>query len=292
MRTLIIQRMNWKKGHFWGFGWLTWLVVSGVACSGCTQRTVVPPTTSISPPKQPVLTPPPPDSYSPPSNQPIDPITVNNPWKPDAELRKWDYIVLHHTASDAGTVESIHEEHLKRKDKNGNAWLGIGYHFVIGNGKGMTDGDIEPTFRWRQQLQGAHAGVADYNQHGIGVVLIGNFDRSPPSEAQLVAAKRLVSTLKREYGIATSNVIGHGDVKATQCPGKFFPLDKIRDGVAFLNNRAMSNLAHGIAENGGNRHGLPDLNPNVTMVDDLAESWDSWEQKMAVAQSNLPGDSR
>ena len=65
-----------------------------------------------------------------------------------ADLRDWDYIVLHHTASESGSVASIHEEHLRRKDKNGNAWLGIGYHFVIGNGSGMDDGEIEPTFRF------------------------------------------------------------------------------------------------------------------------------------------------
>ena len=90
---------------------------------------------------------------------PIDPITRINPWKPESELRDWNYIVLHHTASDSGSLDSIHQEHLKRKDKEGNSWLGIGYHFVIGNGNGMADGEIEPTFRWRQQLQGAHAGV-------------------------------------------------------------------------------------------------------------------------------------
>jgi N-acetyl-anhydromuramyl-L-alanine amidase AmpD len=169
-----------------------------------------------------------------PELQPISPITRDNPWKPDTALRDWKFIVLHHTASNSGDVESIHESHLKNKDKNGNPWLGIGYHFVIGNGNGMGDGMIEPTFRWKQQMQGAHAGVADYNQHGIGIVLVGNFEDSQPSEAQVVSVKRLVRVLAREYDIETSQIIGHGDVKPTECPGSHFPLNDVRDSVAAL----------------------------------------------------------
>lgn len=210
-----------------------------MGCSGCNQPTVVPPTASITPPIRTVpVIPQPIEPISPPSNHPIDPITVINPWKPDAELRDWNYLVLHHTASDTGSVESIHEEHLKRKDKKGNHWLGIGYHFVIGNGNGMGDGDVEPTFRWRQQLQGAHAGIADYNQHGIGIVLIGNFEKSPPTDAQAAAVKRLVGVLKREYGIASNKIIGHNDVKATECPGKLFPMSDVRDSIAMREGHA------------------------------------------------------
>lgn len=220
-------------------GWCAWFIVFGIGCSGCYQRAVVPPTTSIAPPPiqrpvpAPVITPQPTEPFSPPVTHPLDPVTQTNPWRPDSELRDWNYIVLHHTAAGTGSVESIHEEHLKRKDKNGNHWLGIGYHFVIGNGKGMPDGEIEPTFRWRQQMQGAHAGVADYNQHGIGIVLIGNFEKEPPTDAQTASAKRLVGILTREYGISESKVIGHNDVKATECPGKLFPMSDMRDSLAF-----------------------------------------------------------
>ncbi|MCA9039785.1 MAG: N-acetylmuramoyl-L-alanine amidase [Planctomycetaceae bacterium] len=150
-----------------------------------------------------------------------------NPWKPKVEERDWKWIVIHHTATDRGSVESIHESHLKRRDKNGNPWLGIGYHFVIGNGQGMEDGDIEATFRWRQQMHGAHAGRAEENQQGIGIVLVGNFENHPPSPAQLTAVKKLVFTLKQEYGIDSDHVIGHYDIKTTACPGKQFPIAEI-----------------------------------------------------------------
>lgn len=210
-----------------------------VGCLGCYRPSVVPPSASIGRPivpATPSLDSPLPTLPTPqvPEVSPVTPITRDNPWKPDTALREWKYIVLHHTASNSGDVESIHESHLKNKDKNGKPWLGIGYHFVIGNGSGMGDGEIEPTFRWKQQMQGAHAGVADYNQHGIGIVLVGNFEDESPSQAQLTSIKRLVRVLSREYDIGTSQIIGHGDVKPTECPGNHFPLGDVRDSVAVM----------------------------------------------------------
>lgn len=151
---------------------------------------------------------------------------TENPWEPSAEIRDWTAIVIHHTATDQGSVESIHETHLDRE------WLGIGYHFVIGNGNGMPDGEIEPTFRWREQLHGAHAGSEEYNQHGIGIALVGNFEEQPPTGAQLAAVKRLVAVLKSAYEIESERVIGHGEVKATACPGKMFPIEEVSQVTA------------------------------------------------------------
>lgn len=149
-----------------------------------------------------------------------------NDWKPQTKPREWKHIVLHHTATDTGSVESIHEAHLKNTDKSGKPWLGIGYHFVIGNGQGMDDGTIEPTFRWKQQMHGAHAGASDpeFNQLGVGICLVGNFEEQPPSPAQIASTRRLVTYLKREFRVPEDRVIGHKDIRETECPGRLFPL--------------------------------------------------------------------
>lgn len=164
-----------------------------------------------------------------PAFRPAPPVVVHNPWKPDAPARKWRHIVIHHTASSAGSVESVHEAHIKR------GWDGIGYHFLIGNGKGMGDGEIQPTFRWREQIHGAHAKSPnnEYNEHGIGICLVGNFEETDPSSAQLESVKRLVGVLKNEYRLTAGQVIGHRDVKATACPGKNFPIGEISQSSAF-----------------------------------------------------------
>ena len=200
----------------------------GLIFVGCTHSPMMPPPVSMAPPMDPALG----------GARPLSPLTVPstpkqaaNPWRPTVAARDWKHIVIHHTATGSGSVESINAAHLKNKDKNGNPWLGIGYHFVIGNGQGMPDGAIEPTFRWRTQIQGAHAGSTnkDYNERGIGICLVGNFENTPPTPAQRKSVKLLVATLKAEYKIPPSGVVGHKDIRAssTECPGKLFPMAEV-----------------------------------------------------------------
>lgn len=217
------------------------VAVWGGGKAGCYRPTTLPPRASIAPrmPAPNTVVPqvaspqPQPVPSLPAIAVPVDPLepsfTPSWPasWKPNTASRDWKHIVIHHTASNRGSVESIHEAHLQRKDGSGKPWKGIGYHFVIGNGHGMPDGEVESTFRWREQTAGAHAGVAEYNQSGIGIAIVGNFDEEPPTSAQLEAVKQLVASLKSEYGIPAQNVIGHGEIKATACPGKYFPLAEV-----------------------------------------------------------------
>lgn len=141
-----------------------------------------------------------------------------------APLGPWKLIVLHHSATAGGSVAAIDAEHRSRVDGQGRPWRGIGYHFVIGNGQGMPDGAVEATFRWQEQLEGAHAGQADYNRHGIGICLIGNFELLAPTAAQLTSLKELLEHLRAELGITTEQIVRHGDLKATACPGKLFSM--------------------------------------------------------------------
>lgn len=140
----------------------------------------------------------------------------------------WKYIVLHHSGTSTGSLRSIHQQHLQRKDSNGNPWKGIGYHFVIGNGRGMPDGTVEATFRWTQQLHGAHAGHALYNSRGIGICVIGNFEQTPPTKAQLSSLRNLLTQLAQQHRISPANIVGHSTFRKTACPGKHFPLQLLR----------------------------------------------------------------
>jgi hypothetical protein len=36
--------------------------------------------------------------------------------------------------------------------------------------------------------------------------------------------------LRVRYGIEVANIIRHSDIKATACPGKYFPLEEIAQG--------------------------------------------------------------
>ncbi len=146
--------------------------------------------------------------------------------RPNVSPRQWTHIVLHHTATESADVETIDDNHRQRVDDAGRPWLGIGYHFVIGNGQGMPDGLIEPTFRWQQQLHGAHAGTRLHNDSGIGICLVGDFNEHEATEQQRVALKRLVSALVTTFDIQAADIVPHRDVRPTTCPGHLFPLDE------------------------------------------------------------------
>ncbi len=149
------------------------------------------------------------------------------PYEPEAAARAWKSIVLHHSATSGGSVDAIDAVHRRRRDADGKPWRGIGYHFVVGNGHSMRDGEIQPTFRWRQQLAGAHAGRHEENESGIGICLIGNFDEAPPTEKQLAALSRLLQTLSTRYAIGRGRVLRHKDVQNTLCPGALFPWEQV-----------------------------------------------------------------
>ena len=160
------------------------------------------------------------------------PGTIFPPGMPS--LRRWRYIVVHHTATEVGDVERIdryHREQRKYKD-------GIGYHFLIGNGKGdgTPDGRLEYTSRWMKQTSGAHADVVKplptledfpgryaYNQYGIGVVLVGNFNEGRPTRKQMDTLTDTVQVLCDRFRVPLTRVYLHGDLEATDCPGKQFP---------------------------------------------------------------------
>ena len=153
-----------------------------------------------------------------------------------AHLREWKYVVLHHTATEVGSVESIDATHKLRKDANGNPWRGIGYHFLIGNGYGMKDGEVAATFRWKEQSDGAHAGDAQYNHLGIGICLVGNFETEPPTPAQMKSLVHLMRTLRSECHIGTDGIVRHTDIKPTACPGKKFPWDTLLSSLKTNND--------------------------------------------------------
>lgn len=135
--------------------------------------------------------------------------------------RKWLFLVVHHSASAVGNAAQIDRWHRDR------GFDGLGYDFVIGNGTGSGDGVVEVGYRWKQQLVGAHAKTAGnfMNEHGIGICLVGDFTRTKPTAAQMRSLDRLCTFLAQYCGIPAAALRMHGDVKSTECPGKYFPRD-------------------------------------------------------------------
>lgn len=133
-------------------------------------------------------------------------------------LHPWRYIIVHHSATATGSADEFDKMHRAR------GWDELGYHFVIGNGHGSGDGQVEVGPRWRSQKWGAHTGGTpdnEYNNFGIGICLVGDFTAHLPSPAQLDSLRRLTACLADRYHIPARQIIGHRDAPraATQCPG-------------------------------------------------------------------------
>jgi hypothetical protein len=116
-------------------------------------------------------------------------------------------VVVHHSALpvERGPAE-IQALHM---DKAGYA--DIGYHFVI-----AIDGTL---FEGRPiQLRGAH--TEGFNTGTVGVVLLGNFENTEPTQEQLQTLNQLVIYLRNRYGI--THLAGHRDFNPdlTVCPGE------------------------------------------------------------------------
>ena len=130
--------------------------------------------------------------------------------------KKTDKIILHHTVWPGATVEQIHWDAI-----NNNGWLGIGYHFYV-----RYDGSI---YQGRPiDTVGAHC--SGQNSTTIGIGFEGDYENTDynMSDSQFEAGQQLIEYIRSKYG--ELSIYGHREYYNTVCPGKYFPLDKFKQG--------------------------------------------------------------
>ena len=156
--------------------------------------------------------------------------SVPRDWLPPSFLEKrWTAIVIHHSGTTNGNTVIFDKWH-----RQGKHWEGVGYNFVIGNGTDSADGQVEVTFRWREQLTGAHCKTPSNwaNENAVGICLVGNFNDTMPTSQQMQSLLKLIRFLQNRYNIPTSRIYGHRDTpgaRATDCPGKKFPMLRLKE---------------------------------------------------------------
>ena len=138
---------------------------------------------------------------------------------------RWQAIVIHDTGTLHATPASLDAEARRQ------GLRGLGYHFVVGNGSGLDDGELHVGARWLRQTPGAHAAgpTAEWlNRNAVGIAIVGDGERRPFTPAQLRRLTQLVNTLCAELKIPRDRVYLHSDVARTPSPGRFFPSDSFR----------------------------------------------------------------
>lgn len=141
----------------------------------------------------------------------------------------WSSIVVVHSGSPVGSPASLEADH------KAVGYEGLGFHFVVGNGTGMSDGQIHVGYRWMEQRDGAElAGMNGSSKGIIEVCLIGDGDRRPFGEEQLYRAAQLISALADRLEIPASEIKLHKDLGQTSSPGRYFPRQAFEDLLASM----------------------------------------------------------
>jgi len=152
--------------------------------------------------------------------------------QPGPPLRRWQWIVVHHTAAEYATLPGIDRYH---RNHFGDP-LGAEYHFIINNGKkdranrpiGLID-----IARWKHQEPAWHLFKPDNAPESIAICLVGNFETRGLPPAMLTALTDLTRALIKLCEIPRERVSTHRvvDEKMTQCPGKLFPREAFLQGL-------------------------------------------------------------
>ncbi|MFZ4572788.1 MAG: N-acetylmuramoyl-L-alanine amidase [Phycisphaerales bacterium] len=176
---------------------------------GSTQPNVPPPAPGVSTPQ--------------PTNRPVG-VIPRSAWAKDQP--RWNLtkpmngvsrITVHHegdavyTARTQSTVarrlEGIRQYHRSK----GKEWADIGYHYIIDPAGRVWEG--RPI-----SVEGAH--VAKTNDHNLGVMVLGNFDRQSPTGDQLSSLVGFVRSQMLRYRVPTSRLYTHQELRPTACPGR------------------------------------------------------------------------
>ena len=139
---------------------------------------------------------------------------------------RWRFIIVHNSGTRQGNARIFDYYHRNvRRMSNG-----LAYHFVIGNGTSSGNGEIEVGNRWRRQINGGHVHSDYLNNISLGICLVGDFNRTQPTRAQLDACEELIRYLRDRCGKVERHDIPvrpHREMNPprwpTDCPGDDFP---------------------------------------------------------------------
>lgn len=145
----------------------------------------------------------------------------------------WRYLYIHQSKTTGGNALTL-----------GPGTDGVGDHFVIGNGNGLNDGELQISQRWNHQLPAiSPASSVNVDADCISVCIVGDFDHAPPTPMQLGRLGQLVQTLQNRCSIPSNHVlwmtqsgsIGHSTAAGI---GRFFPAsafhEQLRNTLAAL----------------------------------------------------------
>jgi hypothetical protein len=108
----------------------------------------------------------------------------------------------------------------------------MAYHFVIANGQGEKDGHITVAERWCKGLTAGDLMDQELREGSVSICLLGDFQQSAPTTAQLEALDELVDYLRVKIGplkVTTHTALSKGGAK---CMGDKFPEEQVLEALS------------------------------------------------------------
>lgn len=110
---------------------------------------------------------------------------------------RWKAIFIHHSRTAGGSAATL-------TPSGGD---GSGDHFVVGNGDGAVDGEIQFTQRWNlQEPAGPVPGASNIDPTCVSICVVGDFDRTAPTPTQVRRLEHLVQTLQERFRVPAGQV--------------------------------------------------------------------------------------
>ena len=131
---------------------------------------------------------------------------------------RWQYVYVHQSKTPGGDAATLADAAA--------AWgvSGPADHFVIGNGSGCGDGEVQFTPRWDEQRPAAPpVAGASVRADCVSVCVVGDFDRLPPTAAQVRRLRGLLASLRGRLGVGEGQVVVLRDAPTAAGLGRDFP---------------------------------------------------------------------
>jgi hypothetical protein len=137
------------------------------------------------------------------------------PVKPD----RWQYVYIRHSRTAGGNAYTI-----------ATPTDGLTDHFVICNGDGGVDGELQVGQRWTSQQSAAPVpGIQRMDERCISIVLVGDFDHAEPTDAQLRRLRQLLASLRTKLHISPNAVYAIEGTGSAATIGQHFPIASLKD---------------------------------------------------------------
>ena len=134
-------------------------------------------------------------------------------------------VIIHSTGSAGASVPALDDYHRRVKGDP----LGLPYHFLIGNGRGVADGRIHFSADRLAALGSATGTGRGDGSVRLDIGLVGDANRTAPTAAQLAALGEILDYLKAKGGRLRVRLHNEAEPSPSGCPGSQFPVKELRE---------------------------------------------------------------